>query len=481
MSKSKSKGNKVIVRCIGKSAESVTGSMYLIQCETGEQILIDAGLYQSNNLLEDYRINNRKFDFKPSEITAVILTHLHIDHTGLVGRLVKEGLQCNIYINYKAVDFLEHMLTDSAKIMARDAVILSKKSSTSVQPIYSQEDVENTLKLVRGVKNGEEIRITDNVSFKLQDAGHVFASSQISVYVKTLSGSIKKVCFSGDLSNTILPQPFVEEFQPITKCNAFFGECTYNSPDRSVKKEQREKDLEKLESIIRDTCLEKKGKCLLPVFSLQRVETMLYYIWNIFKDDPAFNIPVVIDSPLAIKLLKCYEDNLSGDEGLLFSEILQWKNLRLVESYEESAALIKDESAKVILSSSGMLTKGRSILHLENILPMKNSHIILCGYQAPNTIGRKIKENKYDEIKINGKYYKNNAGITSLTSFSSHMQYEQLQSYFLSLANNGCSTIVLVHGDEGKIEFKKSLEEKISKIGKTTKVVAATKDQVVRI
>ena len=144
MSKTKSKGNKVIVRCVGKSADEVTGSMYLIQCETGERILIDAGLYQSNNLLEDYRINNRKFDFKPSEITAVILTHLHIDHTGLVGRLVKEGLQCNIYINYKAVDFLEHMLTDSAKIMARDAVILSKKSSTSVQPIYSQEDVENT-------------------------------------------------------------------------------------------------------------------------------------------------------------------------------------------------------------------------------------------------------------------------------------------------------------------------------------------------
>ena len=477
----KSKGNKVIVRCVGKSAESVTGSMYLIQCETGERILIDAGLYQSNNLLEDYRINNRKFDFKPSEITAVILTHLHIDHTGLVGRLVKEGLQCNIYINYKAVDFLEHMLTDSAKIMARDAVILSKKSSTSVQPIYSQEDVENTLKLVRGVKNGEEIRITDNVSFKLQDAGHVIASSQISVYVKTLSGSIKKVCFSGDLSNTILPQPFCEKFDPIIKCNAFFGECTYNSPDRSVKKEQREKDLEKLESIIRDTCLEKKGKTLLPVFSLQRVETMLYYIWNIFKNDPTFNVPVIIDSPLAIKLLKCYEDNLSGEEGLLFSEMLQWKNLRLVESYEESAALIRDESAKVILSSSGMLTKGRSILHLENILPMKNSHIILCGYQAPNTIGRKIKENKYDEIKINGKYYKNNAGITSLTSFSSHMQYRELQGYYLSLANNGCSTIVLVHSDSNKIEFKKSLEEKISKIGKTTKVIAATKDQVVRI
>ena len=478
----KSKGNnKVIVRCVGKSAEDVTGSMYLIQCETGERILIDAGLYQSNDLKRDYKINNRKFDFKPSEITAVILSHLHCDHSSLSPRLVKEGFNGNIFINYKAVDFLEHMLTDSAKIMARDAVILSKKSSTSVQPIYSQEDVENTLKLVRGVKNGEEIRITDNVSFKLQDAGHVVASSQISVYVRTLSGGIKKVCFSGDLSNTILQQPFVEEFQPIIKCNAFFGECTYNSPDRSVKKEQREKDLEKLESIIRDTCLEKKGKTLLPVFSLQRVETMLYYIWNIFKDDPTFNVPVVIDSPLAIKLLNCYEDNLSGEEGILFSEMLQWKNLRIIESYEESAALIKDESPKVILSSSGMLTKGRSILHLQDILPRKNSHIILCGYQAPNTIGRKIKENKYDEIKINGKYFKNNAGITSLTSFSSHMQYRELMSYYLSLANNGCSTIVLVHSDDGKIEFKKELEERIAKIGKTTKVIAATKDQVVRI
>ena len=478
----KSKGNnKVIVRCVGKSAEEVTGSAYLV--DTGqEKILIDCGIYQSNNLLEDYRINNRKFDFKPSELTAVLVTHCHMDHLGLVCRLVKEGFKSNIYMNYKILDFCEPMLMDCAKIMSRDALLLSKKSGQTVNPIYTESDVTETLTRFRGIKHGEEVKISDNITAVFCNAGHIFASSQISLYVKTESGNVKKLSFSGDLGNTLLKQPFCEKFEPIVKTNVMFGETTYNSSDRSIKKGQREKDLEKLESVIRETCLEKKGKCLIPSFALGRVQSMLYYIYQIFGSDPTFKIPVVIDSPLAVKLTRCYEDNLSEEEdGLLFSEILQWKNLRIIESYEESAALIKDESPKVILSSSGMLTQGRSILHLQDILPRKNSHIILCGFMAPGTIGHKIKNNLYDEIKVNGKYYKNNASITALTSFSSHMQHSQLLSYYANLANNNCSTIVLVHGDSNKIEFKKELEERIAKMGKTCKVVAATKNQVVRI
>ena len=477
----KSKGNKVIVRCVGKSAEEVTGSMYLITCPTGERILLDAGLYQtSSKPYEAYKINNRKFDFKPEELTAVVLSHIHSDHAHAIPKLVKGGFNGKIYTQYKTLDFFEPMLMDSAKIMGRDALMFSKRLNQDVKPIYTPEDVQPALKMLVGIKYNEEVKISDNVTLVLKSAAHIIGSSQIILYIKTPSGSVRKLTYVGDLGNTLFDQPFTEEFDPVIKTNLLIGECTYNSPLKSVKKGQRGKDLEKLESAIRETCFNKRGKVLIPTFALARTECILYYIWKMFKDDPEFKIPVIVDSPLAVKLIKCFEDNLTGQDAIIFSEMLQWKNLRLVESYEESAALVKDPTTKVILSSSGMLTQGRSVVHLQDILPRRDSTVITVGYMAEGSLGRLIKDGKKEAIKINGKYYDNRCSIVNLTSFSGHAQFEQLIQYYSNISNNGCETIALVHSDDGKLEFKKALEEKISSIGKTTRVIATTKDQVIR-
>ena len=474
--------DKITVRCVGMSASDVTGSGYLVEAPTGEKILLDCGIYQTCKPYEDYKINKKKFDFKPSELTAVIISHSNADHFALLPKLFHDGANCDIYIAAENVDFMQPMLEDSAKILDRDAQSFSRRLKREHQPVYDMEDVNNTLPHFKGCSKNEPHYISENVWFELIDAGHIFGSCQVVVYVKLPSGNIKKIGYSGDLGNTLFEQPFVADLIQITKCHMYIGETTYNDPKRSCKKDQRKKDIETIKNVITQTCIDNKGIVLIPTFALQRTETMLYTLWNIFKDDPNFNIPVVVDSPLAVKLLDCFRNNLEGGWLDKFNEMMSWKNLRIIREVEESMACVADTSPKIICSSSGMLTQGRSILYLKKILPRSNCSILTCGYMAEGGIGWKIKNNPTQKtITIDTKPYPNRCGITSLSSFSSHMQCEQLLSYYTNLANNGTEVIWLVHGDKGKLQFKEELENRVKQIYKTTKIVATNRDTVARI
>lgn len=476
------KKDKVTVKCIGMSSTEVTGSGYLVECPTGEKIILDLGLYQSNKPFEDYKINKRKFDFKPSDITAVIISHINCDHFCMLPKFVHDGGKCNFYLSEETVDFVKPMLEDSAKIMERDAFGFSKRYKKEYSPIYTVDDVEKSLQYFRGCSKNEEHYITENVWFKLISAGHIFGSCQIELYIKLPSGVIKKIGYSGDLGNIIFEQPFVEDFKPITKCSMYIGECTYNDASRSCKKGQREKDLQVIENVIRQTCVDKNGIVLIPTFALQRTETMIYTLYNIFKNDKSFNIPVIVDSPLAVTLLDCFKNNLEGEWSDIFEEMMSWKNLKIIRTVEESMACVEDNSPKIVCSSSGMLTQGRSIMYLKKILPRSNCCILTCGYMAEGGIGWKIKNNPEQKtITIDKVAYKNRCDIKCLDSFSSHMQYDQLMNYYINIANNGCQTIWLVHGDKGKIQFKEELDKRINKILKTTKIVATNRDTTARI
>lgn len=476
------KKDKVTVKCIGMSSTEVTGSGYLVECPTGEKIILDLGLYQSNKPFEDYKINKRKFDFKPSDITAVIISHINCDHFCMLPKFVRDGGKCNFYLSEETVDFVKPMLEDSAKIMERDAFGFSKRYKKEYSPIYTIDDVEKSLQYFRGCSKNKEHYITENVWFKLIPAGHIFGSCQIELYIKLPSGVIKKIGYSGDLGNIIFEQPFVEDFKPITKCSMYIGECTYNDASRSCKKGQREKDLQVIENVIRQTCVDKNGIVLIPTFALQRTETMIYTLYNIFKNDKSFNIPVIVDSPLAVTLLDCFKNNLEGEWSDIFEEMMSWKNLKIIRTVEESMACVEDNSPKIVCSSSGMLTQGRSIMYLKKILPRSNCCILTCGYMAEGGIGWKIKNNPEQKtITIDKVAYKNRCDIKCLDSFSSHMQYDQLMNYYINIANNGCQTIWLVHGDKGKIQFKEELDKRINKILKTTKIVATNRDTTARI
>lgn len=477
------KKDKITVRCVGMASSEVTGSGYLVECPTGEKILLDLGLYQdSRKPFETYKINKRKFDFKPSEVTAVIISHINCDHYCMLPKFVHDGGNCNFYISNETLDFVKPMLEDSAKILERESISLSRRLKRDYDPVYTLDDVINTLPLFRGCTTSEDHYITENVWFRFIPAGHIFGSCQIKLYVKLPSGTIRCIGYSGDLGNTLFEQPFVETYEPMIKCNMYIGETTYNDPKRSCKKGQREKDLEMMENVIRQTCIDRKGIVLIPTFALQRTETMLYMLWRMFKDDKDFNIPVVVDSPLAVALLDCFQKNLTGEWLEIFNQMMSWKNLKIIREVEESMACVEDSSPKIICSSSGMLTQGRSILYLKKILPRSNCSILTVGYMAEGGIGWKIKNCPSQKtITIDSKAYVNRCDIKCLDSFSSHMQYEELMNLYVNLANNGCEIIWLVHGDKGKIQFKEELENRIRKILKTTKVVATNRDTVARI
>ena len=481
ISKSK-KESKVKITVVGQSGKEVTGSSYLVECPTGEKILLDSGMYQSHNKYESYKINNKKLKYDVKDLTFIAISHLNGDHLFLNPLLYKKGATCNTYMYYKNLEFVKPMLEDCVKIMEREAIGFTKKLGFEHQPIYTNCDVENALSHLRGVEANEIIEITENVSLQFIPAGHIYGSCQIVLYIKKPSGNIVKIGYTGDIGNIIFEQPFVEDFEKIVKCNFLIGEVTYSQIEKSAKKDQRPVDLEKLENVIRQTCIDNKGMVLIPCFALQRMETMLYTIWKIFKDDESFDIPIVVDSPLAVKIIDCFQQNLEGKDKELFEKILSWKNLKIIRTIEESKSCVEDNRPKCNLSSSGMLTQGRSILYLKKILPKSNSAIITCGFMAEGSLGDKIKNNpERKTITVDGKAYPNKCNIYSLKTFSSHMQYDELMNYYLNLANNGCETIWLVHGDEHKLEFKKELEKRITKIGKTTKVVATNLDTTARI
>ena len=475
------KKQKIRIRFLGRSSTEVTGSLILVECPTGEKILLDCGLYQDANLLKSYKINKEKFDFKPSELTFVAISHLNIDHLGLIPRLYAEGATCPTYMYYPNIEFVPIMLEDSAKIMERDALTLSRRYKKDYSPIYDQTDVDNAVSYLRGCDKDRIIQITENVGLKFISAGHIFGSTQILLYIKSPSGHMNVIGYSGDIGNIIFEQPFVDDFEPVIKCHTFIGECTYNTPLRSTKRDDRLKDLQLIETVVRQT-IENGGSVLLPCFALNRIETILYVLWTIFHNDKNFNTPIIIDSPLAVKLLDCFMQNLEGDDTELLNKILEWKNIKIIRTVEESQLCVEDINPKIVLSSSGMLNQGRSVLYLKKFLPNAKNSIILCGYMAEGSLGWKIKNLPSQKtITIDNKAYPNRCNIYSLRSFSSHMQYEQLINYYTNLANNGCQNICLVHSDEGKLEFKNALETNIRRIGKTTKVIAVNKDTVTRI
>jgi metallo-beta-lactamase family protein len=446
--------------------------MILVEYEN-TKILLDCGLYQSNRLLEDYKVNSRKFNFDPKDIDYIFISHVNIDHFGLLPKIYKEGCQAEIITYYDSVDFIKPMLEDSAFIMERDMVAINKKHP-NLPPVYSIEDISETLKHIRGYNIDVLYKLNDTVSFELKGAGHIIGSTQIVLYIKEASGYVHKIAYSGDIGNTLFDNPFIDKFEPINKCNVFIGETTYSDSKRIASKHDRDKDIEKLRTVIDTVCNDRHGRILIPCFALQRIQTMLKVLYDIYGNDENFNIPIVIDSPLAVKLTNVFKETLIGEQKELIDKITSWKNLKMISDAEDSKVCVLDKTPKIILASSGMVNNGRSVHYLKDMLPRSNDCIVFCGFMCEGTIGWKIKnEVKQKTITIDGKVYPNKCQVMNLKSFSSHMQYEQLLNYYKSI---NCDRLYLVHGDaKTKGEFKKVLEEELSKMNKTTKIIAVNK------
>lgn len=466
------KSDKIRVSFIGGNADGVTGSMTLVQSPT-KKILLEAGLVQTGSVLNDYRINSRRFKFKPKEIDYIFIGHVHADHCLLLPRLVKEGFSGKIFSPAGTKMLFEAMANDSAYIMDRDAEYLSKKHGRYFAPIYEPADVSRTIPLMEEYPLGEKISIDSEVCFRLVSSGHIISSAQIELWVKN-GCSTKKVLYTSDLGNLSCPKFYSGDFSPVSSANLVIAETTYGGAKKSVSSKDREKDLEKLESIITEACIDNRTKVLIPIFSLDRCQNIMTHLHNLFHNRGDFDIPILVDSPLAIKVSSIYSSTLTGNDKKLWDDVRSWKNFHYLEEYNQSKTWMERKAPCVILSASGFMQAGRSRQWAKSLLPNPSSHIVFVGFSSENALASKIKNGSAQKkITIDGKQYSNRCKITDLKSFSGHMQKEELLEYYSGI---DCERIALVHGDmQGKISFSKELQARVSKKNRCSKVMCVNK------
>lgn len=464
--------NKVRVKFVGNNSEDVTGSCVLIETET-KKILVECGLYQGDeSLLEQYRINSRKFNFKVKDIDYLILAHSHIDHVGLVPRLYKQGAHCKIIAPIGLKRLFETMVNDSAFIMNKEAEDLTKKFNRDYEPIYNTEDVETALMYWNEYERNQVVEIDEDIKIKFVNSSHIINSCQCEMWVTNKNRTVK-IGITSDLGNISVNQYYVDNFQPIEKANLLIGEATYARELKNLTNKHRKKDLEKIESIIIQTCIDNRGKVLFPVFALQRCQVLLTHLYDIFSENENFDIPIVVDSPLAIKINNIFLEELKGEQQEKFQKVLNWKNLKLIKEFEETENLVLSDKPCVFLSCGGMLQAGRAVYTAGKLLPNSNNCIVFCGYSSEESIATKIKNKKQKTITIDGKSIPCRCQSVVLNSFSSHMQREQLMEYY---SNGNFDKLAIVHSNfSDKIVFCKELQEQLRHKNKTGKVICVNK------
>ena len=478
----KKKRNTDGIYFIGESSIDVTGSQYLVTFDD-KKILLECGLYQSksNSYLDSYKINSKKFKYKPSEIDYLFVAHPHIDHCGLIPRLVSQGFTGKIITTKNTAMVMKPLLLNSAFIIAEEARILSKKYHREYKPIYSEADVYKTLDLieVHDIYN-EIIYLDKNISFQWLLNSHCLGAAQLQLI---LSNEMKtrKILYTSDIGSLNVKNHYVINTEIPTMFNdVVIMESTYGDR-KKVNKRSREKDVEYLKVAIQSV-LERNGTVLLPCFSFSRTQEILTILYTIFYNDKNFKANVIVDSKLSCDICYLYEKMLHGKDFELWSNVKNWNKVKFISEKEESKLCINNNIPKIVISSSGFCTNGRIVSYLQKYLSDKNSMVIFSGYTGdnPSYLSYRIKNYKdYKNLTINKIPVKNNADCITLSTFSSHANRDELIKFGSSLNTN---RLILVHGsNESKKSLSESLRNEISKNNKTYKVSCSNMDMFVAL
>lgn len=466
------KDNKVTIQVIGGNAESVTGSCSVINYNDKIALFELGTIQDSRDVKTNYNYNkNLISNIKDKDrIGFVILGHVHTDHVGNIPALYSTNCTARIIVPKGSKSLLRDMWLDSAFINDRDADTIRYKTKKECIPLYSENEVYRTLDFIEEIPFGQIIQLDENLSIRFTHAGHILFSAQTEMFFK-VSNSVKKVLFTSDLGNVNLKDTkvFIDKFEPVTKANVVIGECTYAANGRSVTKKDIKNDIQAIKKLVLKYCIDDGRTLFIPCFALDRTPYMLWLLYSAFGDDLTFFTRIIIDSPLAIKLLEDYSNELSGDAKILFDEMMDWHCVELSKTAITSAEAMEDGEPKIVLASSGMLDAGRGIRWAKHILPNKQDCILFVGYVTPNSNAYKIQNNKSRTIILNGETINIRANLVSLHSFSGHMQRENLLNYY---SNINSETIYLVHGNyNDKLEFSEDLRKEISRKNKTTTVI----------
>ncbi|MDP1676208.1 MAG: MBL fold metallo-hydrolase [Bacteroidota bacterium] len=435
----------MIVQFLG-AARTVTGSMHFINVN-GKNILLDCGMFQGRRA--DTYERNMNFPFDPSTIDAVVLSHAHIDHAGNLPNLVKKGFSGNIFCTPATADLCRIMLMDSGHIQEKDVEFVNKRRAKKklppIEPLYTTDDVQPMLDLLVEIPYRTEFEVIDGVKAKYFDAGHILGSATVHLTIEEKGKKPFHLGFSGDVGRPNLPILRDPEF--MGNVSALICESTYGGKLHATTEESSKKMLDVLKRTI-----DRGGKIIVPAFSVGRTQDIVYQLNNLKNQGLLPDIPVYVDSPLSMKATEifrkhpeCFDDEtnaiLKSDD-----DIFGFERLHFIRDAEESKTLNDKKESCMIIAASGMCEAGRIVHHLSNNIENSNNTVLIVGYQAEHTLGRKIVD-RNPEVSIFGEVKKLNCEVVVMNSFSAHADNNELLDFVSHYDKSQLKNIFLVHGE----------------------------------
>lgn len=426
------------------AARTVTGSKYLLQVGH-TRILVDCGMFQGLKALRER--NWEPFAVPANTIDAVVLTHAHLDHCGLLPRLVAQGFSGRVFCTGGTQELARIVLEDAARIQEEDTERANRKGYTKHRPalaLYTSDDAAKALLQLQPIGYDRPMPIAPGIELEFQNAGHLLGSAYACI---TVASEGKTILFGGDLGRyrrPVLPDPAQPPNADVVLMESTYGDRAHEPDD----------DGAQLARIINDT-VERRGKVVIPSFALGRVEELLYWVRRLEERKAIPELPVYVDSPMAVEVLAEYRDRLHElDEGL---RNFCTARLRVIATIAESRKVQEDDRPSIVISSSGMATGGRVLHHLKRVLPDERNTVLFAGYQAEGTRGRKMMEGA-KVTRIHGEEIAVRAHIESLDSISAHADRNELMRWLKSF-KRAPALLCLVHGEPGPMDALKATIE----------------------
>ncbi len=442
------------------AAREVTGSKILLTTDSGKRILFDCGMFQGKGLETDEM--NRDLGFDPVDIDHIILTHAHIDHSGLIPYVYKLGFRGSIICTNATRDLCSIMLADTAFIQEHDTKTFNKKRAKKglplVTPIFDQEDARECMSLFIGVPNEMKFRIDDNLKVKFTNTGHMLGSGVANLLIED-DGQTRRLAYTGDIgrpTSRILEPP-----KPFPQADILITEATYG--DR-LHQDNESADEELLKTVIH-TCIDKGGKLIIPSFSVGRTQEIVYSFNKFFNSGKLPRVEIFVDSPLAVNatsIFRMHPECFNREIRRVMQtdpDPFGFNSLTYITRQEDSKKLNDYKKPCIIISASGMMEAGRIKHHLANNISNPRNTILIVGYCSPTTLGARIAGGA-KEVSIHGTIYPVNAEIRKIDSFSGHGDYREMISFLSCQDPKTVQSVFLVHGEyKTQVNYSSELQK----------------------